>query len=636
MGEGGMKVWAFGLLLTSGMLWAQVPQSRHVWMITEENHSYQTVIGNASMPYYNSLAAKYGLATQYYSEQHNSLSALMWLVAGQPITSNNNTTSCYTADNIARHLIAAGLKWRSYQEDLPYAGFTGVSYANYVRRHNPIIDFSDTCASGQATNSVPFAQLATDIATHATPNYAYITPNLNDDAHNGTLPAADYWLSKHVPAILALPEFQPGGDGILFVVWDEADLGGNGTIDNRCTSTIANGCGGRVATLVIGPQVKPAYKSSVRYDHANLLRTICDVMGFSSCPGAAGVSNPMSDFFNMVNISTPFANAAVASPVHIVAGISNSSPVYAMQVYVDNLLKYQVSGNSVNTRLPISLGNHYVVVQSWDKAGGIHKTGISLKVQPEAVVVNNPAPSAVVPLTVPISATAGGQTAISHMRLYVDGNSVFVSSGNTLTTSVGLTAGAHTLAVEATESSGNLTTTKVPVTSSTPVVKILSPAPGASFLTPMVLSTTSVDPTPVLSTQVYVDGTLVYHVSGKGVDALLSVSPGTHAVVVEEQNARGATYQSSVSVKVVSVPITISSPTPNATVTSPVTIAASAPSTSPVQTMQIYIDNALAYQASGQSIKQSFSLAIGKHYIVAKGWDGSGNNWLTGEYITVH
>jgi hypothetical protein len=42
---------------------AQVPQSKHVWLITEENHSYESVIGHAGMPYYNSLAKKYGLAT---------------------------------------------------------------------------------------------------------------------------------------------------------------------------------------------------------------------------------------------------------------------------------------------------------------------------------------------------------------------------------------------------------------------------------------------------------------------------------------------------------------------------------------------------------------------------------------------
>src|ERR1700736_582707 len=173
-----MKFAALGLLLLSTLTWAQVPQSKHVWVLTEENHSYEAVIGNSGMPYFNSLAAKYSLATQYYSEQHNSISALMWLVAGQPITSNNSTTSCYNVNNIARQLITQGYKWRSYQEDLPYPGFTGISNLRYVRRHNPIIDFTDTCASSQKYNSVPYTQLATDIAKHVTPNYAYLTPSV--------------------------------------------------------------------------------------------------------------------------------------------------------------------------------------------------------------------------------------------------------------------------------------------------------------------------------------------------------------------------------------------------------------------------------------------------------------------------
>jgi hypothetical protein len=76
-----MKLVGLGLLLLGGVMWGQVPQSKHVWIVTEENHSYESVIGNSGMPYFNSLATKYGLATQYYSEQHNSISALMWLVA---------------------------------------------------------------------------------------------------------------------------------------------------------------------------------------------------------------------------------------------------------------------------------------------------------------------------------------------------------------------------------------------------------------------------------------------------------------------------------------------------------------------------------------------------------------------------
>ena len=632
-----MKFAALGLLLLSTVTWAQAPQSKHVWILTEENHSYEAAIGNSSMPYFNSLASKYGLATQYYAEQHNSISALMWLVSGQPITSNNDTTTCYNVNNLGRQLIAQGYRWRSYQEDLPYAGFAGISNLNYVRRHNPIIDFTDTCASSQKFNSVPYTQLATDIANHATPNFAYITPSLAHDAHNGTLATADSWLAQHVPAILALPEFQPGGDGILFIVWDEADLKTDGvTQDNRCTSNISSGCGGRVATLVIGPQVKRGYRSTTRYDHANLLSTVCAVMGLSSCPAAGGVGLPMSDFFNTVNISTPFANAAVASPVRIQATTSNSSPVYAMQLYVDNALKYQVGSNSIDTALSIPAGQHFVVAQSWDTAGGIHKRGINVNVQSQAVVVTNPAPKAVVGSQVQVGAIAGGQNKVSKMQLYVDGNSQFQSSGNTLNTSVSLSAGSHILKVEAADSAGNLATNKFSVTSARPSINIVSPVAVTSVLSPIFVSATSMDPTPVRTIQIYEDHKLIYQVTGTGVQATIPMSVGQHQLAVQAWNVAGQTYTQAVNLNVTSVPITISSPKPNATVGSPVIITASAPSASSVQTMQIYIDSKMLYQVSGKSVSHSFVLSSGQHKIVAKGWDAYGVGWFSTEYITVN
>jgi phosphatidylinositol-3-phosphatase len=635
-GEEFMRLLALGLVLLGTLSWAAVAQSQHVWIITEENHSYESVVGNPKMPYFNSLARKYGLAKQYYAEQHNSLSALMWLVAGQPITGNNQTTACYNVDNIARHLIAKGLTWRSYQEDLPYPGFTGLKNLDYVRRHNPIIDFTDTCDPKQALNSVPFTRLAKDIANHATPNYAYITPNLQNDAHDGTLAAADYWLSQHVPTILRLPEFQPGGDGIMFIVWDEADLSSDGTSpDDRCAARIAKGCGGRLATLVIGPQVKPGYASPHRYDHANLLRTVCDAVGFTSCPGAAAVASPMADFFNTVEISTPFPNTKVASPVHIRAEALNDSPVIAMQVYVDHVLRYRISADSLSAKIPMSLGDHHVTVQSWDAAGGIHKRSLDVNVQSQAVMVTDPPPNAVVSSSVPVSAVGTGSKAITKMQLYIDGNAHFQSSGNTLNTKISLSPGPHNLAVEATDSSGNLTRSKIPVTAASPSVQILSPEPNSSLYAPLYVSAKTIDPTPITVVQIYVDHALAYQFRGTGVQARLPMSVGTHSVVVKAWNASGASYKRSVTVNIVPVPITISSPVANATVTSPVKVTASVAANSPVKKMNIYIDHVLKYKSPGTSVSHSFTLSSGQHHIVVKGWDQYGNSWSKGRYVKV-
>jgi phosphatidylinositol-3-phosphatase len=272
---------------------SSIPRSKHVWIITEENHSYESVIGNSQMPYYNSLANKYALAARYYANLHSSLTSLMWLVAGRGVTTNNNTTSCFNVDNIVPHLLFHGMSWKSYQEDLPYAGYTGLSWSNYLRRHNPLIDFIDVCAPSQKLNSVPFWHLAKDMSNNSTPNYVYISPNTKHDAHNGTLAQADAWLAQQVPKILARPEFQSGGDGLLFIVWDEGTL----YTDNRCSASVPRWCGGRVATLVIGPKVKHHFKSWTLYHHQNLLRTVCDAFGFATCPGAGATSKPMSDFF---------------------------------------------------------------------------------------------------------------------------------------------------------------------------------------------------------------------------------------------------------------------------------------------------------------------------------------------------
>lgn len=613
-----------------------IPQSSHIWIVAEENHSYEDVIGNSGMPYFNSLANKYGLGTQYYSTQHNSLSALMWIVAGEEVTSDDDADSCFDVDNVVRHLLAQNSTWRAYEEDLPYAGFQGLSWANYVRRHNPLIDFTDSCAPSQEDYSVPFTQLATDMQNNATPNYAYITPNLNDDAHNGTLEQADQWLSEQIPAILARPEFQPGGDGLMFIQWDEGDLTdeGGSSDDDRCASNILTGCGGRVATLLIGPQVKPAYQSTMLYSHVNLLATVCAAMGFTSCPGAGAFADPMSDFFNTVSISTPFPNAVVASPVQINATTSDSSTVTTMQIY--DALVYQVSGNSVNTAIPMSSGTHSVVVQSWDAAGGIHKSAVNVTVQSEAVVVTMPKPEAVVASPVKITASGGGKNTVYTMQIYVDNALEYQVNGATVNTSASMSPGQHYVVVQAWDDSGGITKNGFDVTVASPSVTISSPTPNYSGYSPIGVLATSIDSNPVYAMQAYVDNVLSYQYTGPGVQAdYLSMTPGQHNLVIQAWDTAGGIYKQSTTVNVTPIVPVFTAPTANSTMTSPLTVEASVPSDAPVVTMQLYVDNNLEYTVSGLSLDTQVTLSPGQHYLVAQAWDTGGGTWKTGEYVTI-
>jgi hypothetical protein len=607
---------------------AQVPPSSHIWIITEENHSYEEAIGNPSMPYFNSLANKYGLATQYYSTQHNSLSALMWLVTGQKVTDDDNAQACFDVNNVVRQLLAQNLTWRSYQEDLPYAGFQGLSNANYVRRHNPLIDFTDTCARSEMYYSVPFTDLASDIENKQTPNYAYITPNLQHDAHDGSLAYADEWLAANVPTLLALPEFQPGGDGLLFIVWDEGGLNG----DNRCSSRLNNGCGGRVATLLIGPQVKQAYQSSTLYSHPNLLHTVCEAMGLSSCPMEGAVFGSMSDFFNTVQIAAPFSGAAVVSPVQVQASTAGT-PVTTMQVYVDNQLAYQQSANQINASISMSAGPHHVVVQSWDTAGGIHKSAIDLTVQGKAVVVSSPAPGAVLGSPVSFQATGEGG-AFDSMSLYVDGVEQYKKAGSSLSDTLKMKNGQHKIVVKGI-SGGTEVNSSFPLKVVGSTIRVASPKAGASLYSPISLRAIAQSPAGISAMQVYVDNQLTYEATGWGFNFPLYISQsGWHDIVVQSWDGNGNVKKKAITVNILPVIVTITTPTDNESVTSPVTIQASASGPN-VSAMQVYVDHNLEYTSGGNTVNTSIRMSSGKHYVVVKAWDSGGDNWTSSVNITV-
>src|SRR5690348_18126081 len=78
----------------------------HVFLIVEENHSYSDVIGNSSMPYFNSLASQYGLATQYFANTHPSIGNYFMLTTGKIETNDDSFIGTISDDNIVRELTA--------------------------------------------------------------------------------------------------------------------------------------------------------------------------------------------------------------------------------------------------------------------------------------------------------------------------------------------------------------------------------------------------------------------------------------------------------------------------------------------------------------------------------------------------
>jgi acid phosphatase len=387
------------LLALPGALHAQVPKSNHVVVVLEENHGYSSVIGNSAMPYLNSLATKNALATQYYANTHPSIGNYLMMTTGQIITNNDGYSSTISADNIVRHLLTAGKTWKSYAEGLPSVGYTGGDTGSYVRHHNPFSYFSDVRNSSvEKLNLVPFTQFASDLNNNQLPTLSFVVPNLNNDAHNGTLAQADGWLKTHIGPLLNNPEFQQ--DGILIIVFDEA-----------LTNDATHG-GGHVAAVVVGPGVKKGFKSTALYQHQNLLRTVMDAIGVHSYPGAAAGAKNMADLFGGgsstppptptptptptpvppggsactastvgVTVCSPAGGSSMASPVRFYAAAKSTHPITAMRVYVDGVSKFNNSSSSLDTSLALPSGTHSVVVQAWDSSGAVFKTPLTIQVK---------------------------------------------------------------------------------------------------------------------------------------------------------------------------------------------------------------------------------------------------------------
>jgi Phosphoesterase family len=268
----------------------QTPQSKHVVMVMEENQSYSTVVGDTGVwPNLNNLMTHGALPTNYYADSHPSIGNYFMLTTGQLLTTDDNSTAAWNVDNIARQMLASGVSFKVYAEGITQ-GYLGGNTGLYLIRHNPFAMLSDVAGSTAVANEViwPFSQFAVDLANDDLPEFSFIVPDVDDDAHNGTPQQADSWLQVNVITPLSsYPAFEAGGDGILIVDFDEGE-----------DSDTTHG-GGHVSPVFWGPDVLVGYTqtSTTVYQHESMLRTVMEALGLQNPPGKAATAPSMSEFF---------------------------------------------------------------------------------------------------------------------------------------------------------------------------------------------------------------------------------------------------------------------------------------------------------------------------------------------------
>jgi phosphatidylinositol-3-phosphatase len=220
-----------------------------------ENRASDEVIGNPEASFISQLARSGALLTSSYAVTHPSEPNYLALFSGSThgVTSDQCPTTI-RAPNLAGDLIAAGLTFTGYAEDLPSPGSLSCGQGNYARKHVPWTDFP---AVPKSVNQPFSAFPAGDYG--ALPTVSFVIPNLCNDMHDCSVATGDSWLRKRLGGYA---RWAMTHDSLLIVTWDEDD----GSQSNRIT------------TIFAGQQVAPGrYAKPV--DHYNVLRTIEEAYG---------------------------------------------------------------------------------------------------------------------------------------------------------------------------------------------------------------------------------------------------------------------------------------------------------------------------------------------------------------------
>ncbi len=648
---------------------AQVPVSQHVILVIDENHSFDEVMVN--MPWLVSQGNANGYAANSKSNNGGSLLDYLWLASGScesskactlpPGTHNfyctgndcyypgTTTTDPITDDNIFRELNKAGISWRVYAQSYAAAGGTlttpdNANGTSYYRRHNGATWYADVLndVDGSASNVVDFSQLAIDEANGTLPRFMIVAPDGNHDAHDcpvgyqqctmgQQLGAADEFLRTTLTPILNMPDFQPGGDGLIFITFDE------------CAGGTDNGCGSAIYTGIIGPKVKPHTVSNILYKHENTLRTMLDALQITTYPGAAATAADMADFFTTegskpeVEVSSPEDGALVTSPVRIQSSAVPTAghTISGWYVYVDNAPVYHAGAiTTIDPSVHMSTGTHTVIVRAWDTSGAFGDQTLSVTVTKLAPVVEvlTPGNDANVGAPVNIQAAASptaGHT-ISAWGIYVDGVGAYKAGAvNAINTKVAMSLGLHTLVVRAWDTSGAYGDQTLQLTiGKKPAVTVSTPPPVYNVISPINIRASAVPASghTITGWIVYLDETPVYHAGAvDSINTNVKASLGKHTILVRAWDTSRAYGDQALTLQVQQVAVNINTPLNDAAVDSPVNIQAMASSANPITGWHVYIDSIDSYgQNYGGSLDTNLAMGFGAHVVLVRAWDSTG------------
>lgn len=241
----------------------------HLVVVILENKHRSSVIGSAQAPYLNKLAARGASMTHSYGVTHPSQPNYLALFSGSThgVAGDACPQHFRKADSLGRQLRKSGLSFIGYAESLPRTGFRGCGSGQYLRKHNPWVNFGTL----PARTNRPFSAFPRDYRN--LPTVAFVSPNMCHDMHDCSIRTGDRWMKKHLGRYA---RWAPRHNSLLIVTFDEN----------------AGGTAHSIPTIIVGANVHRGVYPE-RLNHYKMLRTIEDIYGLPAL-GRAKAASPLS------------------------------------------------------------------------------------------------------------------------------------------------------------------------------------------------------------------------------------------------------------------------------------------------------------------------------------------------------
>jgi acid phosphatase len=237
-----------------------------------ENKDYSSVIGSGAASYINRLTHTYGLASNYTAISHPSLPNYIALTSGgtQGVSDDSGPSSHRLAAPSIFSQLPGGAS-RSLEQGMPSRCATGDS-GEYAVRHNPEVYYANL-RQECSRYDVPFGARP-DLRAR----FTFVTPNLINDMHDGSIGDGNRFLQSYVPSLMATPQYR-ARDTVIFIIWDENE----------------GASGNRVPCIVISPFTH-GVRDTTPYSHYSLLRTTEALLSLPFLGGARSARSMVGRF----------------------------------------------------------------------------------------------------------------------------------------------------------------------------------------------------------------------------------------------------------------------------------------------------------------------------------------------------